>query len=159
MDFFIITTTIILFAAGFIGSVVPLLPGPFLILSGAFLYAWHINFTSVSWTTLGVLSGLAVFSQIMDYTASVIGAKKFGASKWGIIGAFAGGLLGVFFGGIAGIIIGPVIGAVFFEIVNSRSINRALKTGLGTFLGFIGSGIGRLIITIIMTGIFLYNVL
>ena len=83
---FIIILTTALIIAGLVGSVVPVIPGPLLIVCGAFIYAWHTGFTSVSWTALWVLIALGVMSQVFDYIASLVGAQKFGASRWGVAG-------------------------------------------------------------------------
>jgi uncharacterized protein YqgC (DUF456 family) len=112
----IIILTVLLMLAGLLGCIIPILPGPLLVLVGALVYAWHTDYAVVSWAVIGVLAGLALLSQLLDYLASMIGAKKFGAGKWGMIGAFVGGLLGLFVGGLFGIIIGPFIGAFILEI-------------------------------------------
>lgn len=144
---------------GLLGTVFPFIPGSPLIFAGALLYAWHNDFTVISWGTLSVLLVLVAASQILEYLASLVGAKRYGAGKWGIIGAFAGGLAGLFLGGIFGIIIGPFLGAVIFEWVGGREMNDSIKIGFGTLVGFIGGAIGKFIIGLIMVGIFLIQVL
>ena len=146
-------------AIGLAGTVIPFIPGSPFIFTGALLYAWHTKFTVISWGTLSILLFLVVASQILEYLASLLGAKRYGAGKWGIIGAFVGGLVGLFLGGIFGIIIGPFLGAVVFEMVGGRELNDSLKIGLGTMVGFIGGAIGKFIIGLIMVGIFLLQVL
>jgi len=46
---------------GLIGCIIPVLPGPLLVLLGAFVYAWHTDYMVVSWAVLGVLAGLTLF--------------------------------------------------------------------------------------------------
>jgi uncharacterized protein YqgC (DUF456 family) len=151
----IILITVILITAGLIGSVLPMLPGSPLILLGAFMYAWYTDFTVISWGVLLVLAALTIASQVVDYLATVIGAKKYGASRWGITGAVAGGFIGFFAGGIFGIIAGPFIGALAGELLHGRTMAASAKIGFGTFVGLIGGAIGKFIIALTMAGIFL----
>lgn len=130
--------TIALMLIGLIGSVLPFIPGSPLILLGAFIYAWYTDFLVVTWGTLVILLLLTVLSQILDYLASILGAKKFGASRWGMSGAFLGGIIGLFSGGILGILIGPFIGALLLELLHGQDLPASLKIGLGTLVGFLG---------------------
>jgi uncharacterized protein len=155
----VILITILLITAGLIGSVLPMLPGSPLILLGAFLYAWYTDFTIISWGVLLVLAGLTILGQAVDYLATVMGAKKYGASRWGIAGAVAGGFIGFFAGGLFGIIAGPFIGALAGELLYGRTMGVSVKIGFGTFVGLIGGAIGKLIISLTMTGIFIVRII
>jgi len=88
----------------------------------------------------------------------MFGAKKFGATKWGITGAFVGGIIGLFIGAIYGVIIGPFIGAILFELLGGNKLNQSIKIGFGTVIGFLGGTIGRVMISTVMVGIFLFKV-
>lgn len=158
MEIFILSLTILLLGLGLLGTVLPFIPGSPIIFAGALLYAWHTGFAVISWGTLSVLLVLVAASQILEYLASLVGAKRYGAGKWGIIGAFVGGLGGLFLGGIFGILIGPFLGAVVFEWIGGRKINDSLQIGFGTLVGIIGGAIGKFIIGLIMVGIFLVQV-
>ncbi|MDP3040997.1 MAG: DUF456 domain-containing protein, partial [Deltaproteobacteria bacterium] len=137
----------------------PFIPGSPLILLGAFIYAWYTDFLVVTWGTLVILLLLTVLSQILDYLASILGAKKFGASRWGMSGAFLGGIIGLFSGGILGILIGPFIGALLLELLHGQDLPASLKIGLGTLVGFLGGAIGKIIIALTMIGIFLVKII
>jgi uncharacterized protein len=139
---------------GLVGSVVPVLPGPALIFIGTFIYAWYADFTQISGAVVVVQAALALTCSMLDYGASLVGAKKYGASRWGIYGAVAGGIAGLVTGGIAGILFGPIVGAVAGEMLYGRGMRRSANVGFGTMIGFLGGTIGRLIIAIIMFGIF-----
>jgi len=155
----VIIITAVLMFTGLIGSVLPMIPGSPLILLGAFIYAWHTNFEAVTWGVLAILLLLVVLSQILDPLASLLGAKKFGASRWGMVGAFLGGMIGLFFGGFLGILVGPFIGALLLELVHGQDLNASMKIGLGTLMGFLAGAIGKIIISITMIGIFLIKIL
>jgi uncharacterized protein YqgC (DUF456 family) len=159
MSAIIIMATIALMLIGLIGSVLPFIPGSLLILLGAFIYAWYTDFLVVTWGTLVILLLLTVLSQILDYLASILGAKKFGASRWGMSGAFLGGIIGLFSGGILGILIGPFIGALLLELFHGQDLPASLKIGLGTLVGFLGGAIGKIIMALTMIGIFLVKII
>jgi len=159
MSTIIIMATIALMLIGLIGSVLPFIPGSPLILLGAFIYAWYTDFLVVTWGTLVILLLLTVLSQILDYLASILGAKKFGASRWGMSGAFLGGIIGLFSGGILGILIGPFIGALLLELLHGQDLPASFKIGLGTLVGFLGGAIGKIIIALTMIGIFLAKII
>ncbi len=159
MSAIIIMATMALMLIGLIGSVLPFIPGSPLILLGAFIYAWYTDFLVVTWGTLVILLLLTVLSQILDYLTSILGAKKFGASRWGMSGAFLGGIIGLFSGGILGILIGPFIGALLLELLHGQDLPASLKIGLGTLVGFLGGAIGKIIMALTMIGIFLVKII
>jgi len=156
---FVILLTGILMIMGLVGAILPVLPGAPLILIGAFIYAWHTGFISVSWGTLLVLLILTVLSHALDTIFSLLGAKKYGASRWGIVGAFLGGLIGFLSAGILGIIIGPFLGALLLELIQGQGVKVSLRVGMGTLIGLLGGAIGKVIISIIMIGIFLVKII
>ncbi len=96
---------------GFAGLVVPMLPGIPLVFAGLVLLAWAENFVYVGGLTLGLLGVLALLSYGVDFLASALGARRFGASSRAIWGAALGAVVGVFFG-LPGIVLGPFVGAV-----------------------------------------------
>lgn len=155
MEVLIPVITGILILAGLAGTLLPFLPGAPLIFIAAFLYAWYTGFTTIAVGTLLLLLGLTVLSEILDRASSLIGAKKFGASRWGLYGAFLGGVLGLIFGGMVGVILGPFLGAFLLEVLHGRPPREAIRTGWGAFLGMLGGALGKLFIALLMVGIFL----
>ncbi len=158
MDTAIVVFAYILIFIGLIGSILPAVPGASVILVGVFIYAWHTGFEIVSWGVIFVLLSLTLITQILDYLASMYGAKKFGAGRWGIVGALAGGVIGFIAAGVIGIIIGPFIGAFLLEMMQGKSVNSSLKIGFGTVIGFIGGTIGKFVISFTMVLIFFWQV-
>jgi uncharacterized protein YqgC (DUF456 family) len=73
---------------------------------------------------------------VADYTAAALGAKRVGASRWGVAGAFVGLLAGLPFG-LVGILLGPFVGAALFEYLRDRDLGRAARVGGGTMVGFL----------------------
>ena len=159
MDILIILLTAGLFVAGLAGTVLPFVPGTPLIFAGALLYSWHTGFARVGWPTLLFLLILTGVSQFLEPLASLIGAKKYGASSSGLWGAFLGGFIGFLVGGIVGLIIGPFVGAFVLEMIRGRNAREAFNVGFGTLIGFLAGVLGKLLIGLLMIGVFLVSLL
>ena len=149
------TTTTLIYVAlllmtlvGVVGSVVPVMPGPLLILGASiasgFLYDW--NQVTV---TLVVSSVVLVMCFAIEQLSGIWGAQKAGASHWGQIGSIFGLFLGFFgllpalpIGGpLVGLFLGPFIGAVVGELLYPRQVPMvdrlkiSVKAGVGIVLG------------------------
>ncbi len=157
MQILIIILTVLLMLAGLVGAVVPVIPGPLLVFAGALLYAWHGDFLIITWGTLGVLAALTAVSQVLDYAASIIGARAFGASRWGMVGACLGALAGFLLANIPGAIAGLFLGAFICELFRGRDMRTSAKVGFGTLLGFLAGTAGKIFITVVMIAIFVWQ--
>src|SRR3954470_19460263 len=114
--------TILLMAAGLIGTVLPVFPGTTIILFAAALHRIMLGSTkSVGWSAIAALVFLTLVSYALDFVSGYWGARRFGASKWGMLGASLGAIIGIFFG-IIGLFIGPVIGAIAGEFVAGKKM-------------------------------------
>jgi uncharacterized protein len=152
-----VTTTTIIYVAllltalvGVVGAVVPVMPGPILILGASiaagFLYQW--DDVTVTLVVSGVVF-LMCFA--IEQLSGIWGAQKAGASHWGQIGSIVGLFLGFFgllpalpLGGpLVGLFFGPFIGAVVGELLYPREVPIPLgdrvrisfKAGVGIVLG------------------------
>ena len=143
----------ILVALGVLGTVLPVLPGILLVFGGLFLGAWAQDFARVGWIGLSVIGVLALMGFGADFVASLLGAKRVGASPKALIGAAIGGFIGVFFG-LPGILLGPFIGAVLGELWARGGVAQATKVGLGTTIGLLFAAIAKLVIAFLMIGTF-----
>ena len=150
--------TAVLMFAGIVGTVLPFIPGCPLILGGALLYAWHTGFGQVSWGTLLFLLLLTLLSEVLEKGTAFIGAKKYGASRWGLFGVLLGGIAGLILGGPLGLVFGPFLGAVTLEILHGRTVDGAFRAGFGAMIGMLGGVLGKLLIALIMVGVFLHQV-
>src|ERR1043166_9946105 len=112
MELFWWLVTIVLFAIGLLGTVVPFLPGTTIILAGAIIHRIMLGADkSIGWTAISILVLLTLISYALDFLGGYFGAKYFGATRWGTVGALVGGVIALFFG-IIGIFVGPIIGAL-----------------------------------------------
>jgi uncharacterized protein len=158
MELFWWIITVVLFAVGLIGSVLPVLPGSTIILAAAIIHRIVLGSEkSIGWRTILILVALTLATYALDVVAGYFGAKYFGATKWGTFGAVLGALVGLFFG-IIGLFAGPVIGAVAGEFIAGKQMIDAGRAGWGSLLGNIGGMIAKLVIALTMITIFLVSV-
>ena len=143
----------VLVIAGFAGTILPVLPGTLLVFGGLFLAAWADHFTRVGAVGLTVIGVLGALAFVADFLASLMGAKRAGASPKALAGAGLGGMVGMFFG-IPGLLLGPFLGAVLGELYARRDLLRAGKVGIGTWLGLLLAAIMKLLLACLMVATF-----
>ena len=124
----------ILLLIGFVGSIIPVLPG----VACAYAALWTLYPTSYALTGERLLVGGIVASVVivLDYVVPALGAKKFECSMWGVFGCMAGTIVGLFFAPF-GIILGPFLGAVAGELIAGKALSAAMRGGIGALLGFL----------------------
>jgi uncharacterized protein YqgC (DUF456 family) len=133
--------------------ILPALPGAPLLFAGLLLAAWVEDFSYVGGGTLAVLGVLALLTYAVDFAASALGAKRFGASKRAVAGAAIGALVGIFFG-LPGILLGPFVGAMLGELSDRRGPRDAARAGVGATLGLALGAAAKLALAFSMLGIF-----
>ena len=151
--------TMLIMLIGLAGTVLPMLPGLPIMWAGALIYALFTGFEDIGWTFLVVFGALTAITTLLDYVANLYGARKMGASGWGIFGAVLGMLAGLLSAGLIGLLVGSFLGAVLGEILGGRESSQALKAGLGTFLGFLGGTFIKFVVGCAMLGVFLLQVI
>jgi len=144
----------ILTVTGLSGLLLPIVPGAPLLFLGLLFGAWAEDFNYIGVWTLLLLAIMAALTYVVEFAASILGAKKYGGSKRAMIGAAIGGVAGLFLG-IPGILIGPFVGAVIGELSLQRSLDEASRAGFGTVVGLALGVAGKLAIGIAMIGLFL----
>ena len=81
---------------------------------------------------------MAVFMIIvttLDYVFPIMGASRYGASRFGISLSILGMFLGIFFFPPWGILVGAFLGGIIGEMFQGRRGKEALRVGWGIFLG------------------------
>jgi uncharacterized protein len=158
VEFFWWLFAIFFFAVGLIGTVLPVIPGTTIILAAAVIHRLMLGAEkSIDWKLIAVLIALTLASYAFDFLGSYFGAKYFGATKWGALGAIVGAIVGLFFG-MLGLFVGPVIGAITGEFIAGKRMIDAGRAGWGSLLGNLGAVIGKLVIALVMIIIFLISV-
>jgi uncharacterized protein YqgC (DUF456 family) len=158
MDATLVVLGGILIILGIIGCFLPVLPGPPLGYAGIILL--HLTaMVQFSTVFLVVLGAVVLLVSVLDYLVPVLGAKRFGGSKLGIIGCVAGLVLGIFILPPVGIILGPFVGAIAGELINGDDLQKAVRSGFGSFLGYIfGTGV-KLAVCLVMAYFYLVRLI
>lgn len=120
---------------GFIGCIIPALPG----LPLSYVGLLFLHFTDrfeFSSSILFILLALVILVTILDYIIPMLGSKYLGASKCGTRGSFIGTILGFFFLPW-GLIVGPFLGAFIGEKWAKKDTGQAVKSGIGSVIGFL----------------------
>ncbi|MEX1383429.1 DUF456 domain-containing protein, partial [Lutibacter sp.] len=129
-------------------------PGP--ITSWFGLLLLHLSdAVPMNWTFLGITFAIAFIIWLIDYIIPAMGTKRFGGTRYGVIGTMVGLVIGIFFFPPFGLIIGPFLGAFIGELLNdNKDSKRALKAAFGSFIGFLTSTFLKFIAAVIYTGLF-----
>ena len=134
-DVLLVILGICLLIGGLAGCILPAIPGPPLSYV-ALLLLQATRFADFSIQFLLITAIVTVVVTVVDYILPAWGTKKWGGSRAGTIGSMIGLLLGLFFLPV-GIIAGPFVGAVAGELIAGRNTNAALRSGIGSFMGFL----------------------
>jgi len=154
MDIFLLIIGFLVALLGIIGSFLPVLPGP--LTSWAGLLLLHLTeAVPMNWTFLGITLAIAVIIWIIDYFIPAMGTKKFGGTRYGVIGTMLGLIIGLLSPIPFGIIIGPFVGAFIGEMMHEKNSKKALKAAFGSFLGFLTSSFLKFIAAVIFTGLYI----
>lgn len=144
---------VIMVALGIAGSVLPALPGVPLVFGGLVLAAWADDFQRVGPLPLVILGLLVLLSFAIDFLATVLGAKRVGATKLALLGAAIGTVVGVFLG-LPGLILGPFVGAVLGELASHGKVEQAARAGVATWIGLLFGTLAKLALVFTMIGLF-----
>lgn len=137
MDILILVLSIGLILLGIVGSFLPVLPGPLTSWGGLFLLDYHSK-VEQNPSFLCITFGIALAVFLLDYIIPALGTKKFGGTKSGVYGASIGLLIGLLFLGPFGVLAGPFFGAYVGELLHDNNQKKALKSALGSLIGFLG---------------------
>ncbi|GAB5603080.1 DUF456 family protein [Thermus sp. FJN-A] len=140
---------VVLWGVGVLLTFVPFVPTTLLILLAAFLHELLLGFRELSlgtWLALGVLALLAM---AVDNLAALLGARRYGAGRAGLWGAFLGGLLGLFLG-FWGVLVLPFLLAWLLEYLSGRGPLEALRAAWGTLVGLMGGVVAKALLHLAM---------
>ena len=133
---FLIISTVVM-VTGLAGVFLPVLPGVPLVFAGAFIYAWSTGFQVITVSNLIFFAILTAIATVVDYIGGMITAKKYGASKYGLIGGLLGSILGLALLSIPGLIIGQLAGVILGELYYGKQMKESFTSGFAMFVGYI----------------------
>jgi len=171
MEIVLVVIAFLFLLIGFLGSVIPVLPGPPLSFIGLLLIQWS-GYGDYSIAFLLIWGAVTIAIMVIDNLLPAWMTKKFGGSRKTVAGSVLGLIAGAIFFAPPGILLGPFLGALAGEILNNRLLARKerikaneqtesneepqvkktnpLKIAFGAFLAFLlGTG-AKLIIGSIM---------
>jgi uncharacterized protein YqgC (DUF456 family) len=122
------------------------IPGNFIIFLNTVWYGIATDFHEFSFSFLITLFIVAVSVELLEYFIIAFGARKYGASRWGVVGAIVGGIGGGIsgfffspvFGALVGGFLGVIAGTLSIELFKGKNIKQAGYAALGATLGRVG---------------------
>lgn len=113
-----------------------------------------------NWWVLAACLMLALLGEMFELIAGVLGAKKAGSSRGGMVGSLIGGIAGAFLGlgipmpllgSLIGALVGTFLGAIIGELsATDREIRHALKPAAGATVGRILGTLSKLPVAVIL---------
>ncbi|HBC69177.1 MAG TPA: DUF456 domain-containing protein [Sutterella sp.] len=141
-----------LIGVGLVGTVVPALPGIPCVFLGIVLIAWAGGFEELGWVSITLSALLTVAGMAIDWIAQAMGAKKAGATKYGMAGALIGTFLGLMLG-LWGILFMPLVGAFVGEYIAQGNLRQAGAVGFASWLGMIAGAAIKVAIAFTLIGV------
>lgn len=125
---------------------------------GVWVGLWPLERPIVSWWAFGFILLCTLASDVVDWTAGVMGAKRMGGTRGAMIAAFIGGIAGAIIGTgvlpIIGTLIGGAIGAGLAAALVHRTApdqtwKRSAKVGAGASAGWFAAIVVKLVLATI----------
>jgi uncharacterized protein YqgC (DUF456 family) len=140
----------VLMIIGLLGCLLPILPGPPLNYAGLLLMQL-LDPTPFTTRFMIIWGVIVVVALALDYFIPAWGIKRFGGSRWGVIGTIVGLIAGLLFFPPFGIIIGPIAGALAGELLSGRPHKEATRAAFGSFIGFLTTTFLKLTVSAVLT--------
>lgn len=119
---------VIFVLGGVVGSAVPGFPGAILIMVGALVHGFWTGWEPLGFFWQAALAVLTLVSWGAGYVITAYGAKRYGASRWGVVGAALGMLVGLL---LPIPLVGPLLGA-FGGALAAELVVQKVRDGAGT---------------------------
>lgn len=152
MEILLWVIIVALFLLSITGIFLPVLPDTVLLWGGFLLYHFFVagpgeGLPASFWWGMVVLSILMYGA---DLLTNMYFVKRYGGSKWSSFAAVVGIILGIFIFPPFGMIILPFVLVVVVELLQNQPIERAVKAGVGSLIGFLSSAVVKVVIQIAM---------
>lgn len=114
----------VLVVVGLIGIVLPMLPGPVLVVAG--IAVWAVpRHDRVGWIVLGVAVGLTLLGAVAKYLLPGRKLRTAGVPWWSLGAGVALGIVGFFVIPVLGLILGFILGVFLAELARLGSAEAA----------------------------------
>lgn len=155
MEILFLIITLALMLLGLAGTIFPVLPGIPIIYAGYLIYGLATDWREYGAGVMIAFGAVTLLVLVLDWLAGAIGAKKYGASRAGVVGSVIGAVLGLIFFNIIGLVLGPFVGALLGELLLGRSLKEAVRSGWGALLGFLAGSFFKIVTASVMIVAFL----
>lgn len=158
MHFILWLFVLTLFGLSFVALIYPVLPSVTAVWAGFLVYHFLINpneLTTFFWISM-ILLTIVLF--VADIFASSLSVKRYGGSKAGEKAAAIAVLVGSFIFPPFGIILLPFIIVMITELRQGQSINLALKSSVGSIVGFLTGRLAEGVIQLAMIIWFFFTI-
>jgi len=135
------------------------------LVAGVAILGYAGGWVRVTVPTVLLLAGLAAIGEIFEFVASLITARKAGASRQAAWGGLIGGILGMIFlslpfflvGTFIGAILGCFLGAMIVELILNKRLGEGARVGLFSALGFAIGTATKIAVALIMSAIVIWT--
>lgn len=158
--FWLVVASIIYFLVCLGGLVLLIvgLPGTWLIVVAAAVFAWISGGSAIPWSAVVIFILLSAGAEVFEAVVGAWGARKYGGSRWAMAGAVVGGIAGAILlagfppviGSIIGAFAGSFGGAFLLEYAANRDFRKARSTGKGAFYARIVAVVTKVALAIAM---------
>lgn len=147
-----------LLVGGVVGTLVPLVPGGLLSLSGVYLYWWTSSFAEPGTITLVILTVLGAVTIFAEFFAGALAARVGGASWTTTTIAAVVAIVSLLVVGPVGLLIG-LFGTVFVvEYLRRGDANHSARSALFATVGTLASSAIQAMLTATMLFVFVVSV-
>ncbi|MBE3555608.1 MAG: DUF456 domain-containing protein [Firmicutes bacterium] len=157
----------LLMLTGFLGIFLRVLPDIPLVLGGYLLYGILAGWQQVGGWPLYVELGVAVLAMSIDFLAGALGARhstvtdpvlRRRISRWSSLGAAVGGLAGALVFPPWGLFVGTALGTFIAALVVRARLDEAAQAGLWAVVGLIMGMASKVLLAIVMIGLFVWRI-
>jgi uncharacterized protein YqgC (DUF456 family) len=124
-------------AVGIVGTLIPVLPGLFLVWAAGLFWAIFDGADTTHWLIFAFMSLIFLFGIALSFYIPAKSTKGISSPKWTLPVATLFALIGFFVIPIVGIALGFIFGVFVCQLISSREFHRALRT-TGTTLKALG---------------------
>jgi uncharacterized protein len=152
MEIVLWVVIVALFLLGIAGVFLPVIPDTVPLWGGFLLYHFFVaspgeGLPASFWWGMVALSILLYGA---DLLTNMYFVKRYGGSKWSSFAAAVGIVLGIFIFPPFGMIILPFVLVVLAEMLQKQPLERAVKAGVGSLIGFLSSAVVKVVVQIAM---------
>lgn len=158
IEYTALAVTALIFLTGMITSLLPVVPGNFIVWAGVIVHKLWMGDASVSWKIVLITGALTLIGQAGDLVLGIWGARRFGATWKGAVGALLGACIGFFLPPpLFWLIVGPIAGAIIGEVYAGRTWQDGSRAGLGTLIGGVVAFAVKFGLSVCVVAIFLFG--